>query len=909
MLDANQISLNHYQGAQWVRADFHLHSPGAFSFKLPNGADPKKDRDQIVARYIQQLADKSIRIAAITDYQGVRSEWFMPIQEAAHECGIVVYPGAELSIKQGKYGLHVLVIFPLDSELDKINMAIQALDTQAQDPLVGKDGKHRDIDLAKNIKEALPAFRASWRALIIPAHPDNNDGLFKSLGARDAAETIQAVQFDAIESFIVADRKKMVSTSILSREFVDEIASVEFSDCHSIEEIGTKSRSDGMRRATYLKLSVFDDLRAIRLALHDPQILVQEGEYTTPGYTHFERLVIDGSGFLGGLSLTFSPELNVLVGGRGVGKSAILETIRYILDLPPYSPTEYREGLIRHALGSGGKAILYAVQFVNQNVLRHYRFERVLGEASKVFELNPEQEVLLAPLEVLGDQEGPLYFGQREIYEVTSNQSQRLRLLDEIVGKQAQTQLQQVQKLELRLRENARVILDKRLKLSERGDIEQRLKEIKHKIELYRRVGLVEKLRQVTTLAADEERLNRVAQEINDAYQGWSETGDYWSNRWDSFSDELKNAESRQKVLLEEAVTLLANLQGQLYELFQQGERHLKDAGQKMQDLVGRWQDARQPLDEEIRHLKQKLGEQSLDPDELIRLTTEQTRLEPQLRTLDNIQSEVERQEKDRRKMLVELREARRKAWKLRDQQSKLITEKLRDRVRVQVIYRGQRTAFVEELANFFRGSGVDRRTFERMAFSEAVMDGIQIVEKVRENADALENEYGLSASMAKRIYAYLIEDEGRLFDLELLAPQDGVEVSLKVNENDQPLDKLSAGQRATAMLLLLLAQEERLLIVDQPEDDLDNRFVYEDIVRILRQQKGKRQLVAATHNPNIPVLGNAELILALEAPEEHCKVASQGAIDQHNVQEFVRSVMEGGEEAFQRRAQKYGWR
>ena len=109
-------------------------------------------------------------------------------------------------------------------------------------------------------------------------------------------------------------------------------------------------------------------------------------------------------------------------------------------------------------------------------------------------------------------------------------------------------------------------------------------------------------------------------------------------------------------------------------------------------------------------------------------------------------------------------------------------------------------------------------------------------------------------------------------------------------------------------MLLLLLVQSDRILIIDQPEDDLDNRFIYDDIVRILRDQKGRRQIITATHNPNIPVLGDAELIIALGVQESRGMILDQGAIEKKGIQEIVKSIMEGGEEAFQRRAQKYGW-
>jgi hypothetical protein len=99
----------------------------------------------------------------------------------------------------------------------------------------------------------------------------------------------------------------------------------------------------------------------------------------------------------------------------------------------------------------------------------------------------------------------------------------------------------------------------------------------------------------------------------------------------------------------------------------------------------------------------------------------------------------------------------------------------------------------------------------------------------------------------------------------------------------------------------------------DQPEDDLDNRFVYEDVVQILREQKGlkdqrkRRQIIAATHNANIPVLGDAELVLALETRDGRAHIVGCASIDDSATWELVKTIMEGGEEAFQRRAEKYG--
>ncbi len=113
---------------------------------------------------------------------------------------------------------------------------------------------------------------------------------------------------------------------------------------------------------------------------------------------------------------------------------------------------------------------------------------------------------------------------------------------------------------------------------------------------------------------------------------------------------------------------------------------------------------------------------------------------------------------------------------------------------------------------------------------------------------------------------------------------------------------------------MLLLFESEEPLVVDQPEDDLDNRFITEGIVPIMRQEKQHRQFVFSTHNANIPVLGDAELILGLaatgEAREGFAKIADEhrGSIDAGAVRELVEEILEGGKAAFEMRYSKYGF-
>ncbi|MGA2659981.1 MAG: phosphoesterase, partial [Verrucomicrobiota bacterium] len=127
-------------------------------------------------------------------------------------------------------------------------------------------------------------------------------------------------------------------------------------------------------------------------------------------------------------------------------------------------------------------------------------------------------------------------------------------------------------------------------------------------------------------------------------------------------------------------------------------------------------------------------------------------------------------------------------------------------------------------------------------------------------------------------------------------------------------LEGLSTGQKATAVLLLLLLESEAPLIVDQPEDDLGSRFITGGVVPKMREEKRRRQFILATHNANIPVLGDAELILGLfpkgEAGQGHAELPAKymGSIDSGPVQDLVEDVLEGGKEAFETRRKKYGF-
>jgi chromosome segregation protein len=216
------------------------------------------------------------------------------------------------------------------------------------------------------------------------------------------------------------------------------------SDPKCIDEIETKKRADGRLRTTYLKLSAID-LEALRLALHNPETRLCIGEVPAAVHIRIQRIVVTASGFLGNLAIAWNDDLNALIGRRGVGKFAIIETLRYALAMEPYADQSYREELVRHALGSGGKVEVVLERPIGNGNTRPYRITSVWGEESRVVEVDSEKPVAIDPSDLLGPSGGPTILGQREIYAVSASEEYRLALLDELIGEEAHTRANAVQ--------------------------------------------------------------------------------------------------------------------------------------------------------------------------------------------------------------------------------------------------------------------------------------------------------------------------------------------------------------------------------------------------------------------------------------------------------------------------------
>jgi hypothetical protein len=897
------------QGATWHRLDLHLHSPNVQAFVPPKGTK-REDRKGLADVYVEQLAAQGFSVAAITDYNGLNIEWFEVTAAKATNRGITLLPGVEMTVRQGRLGLHILAIFPGDTDLKGLNTFLRSLDKDPATPLFANQGSHRDLDLKLSLTEALEDLRGRFRCLLVFPHPDQVNGICKSLTAEAAAKLLVDVGADAIESCPEKEKKKLQSTGLLPKDFWDRMAVVEFSDPKRIEEIGTQYRGDGMLRATYLKLSA-TNLDALRLALHDPETRLSVGGIPAATHPRIRSMAISGPGFLGNLSISWNQDLNVIIGAKNVGKSAILECFRYAFAIASRSDQPNHEELVRHALGSGGKVEVILERPLRDGKVRQYRVVRVWGEEPRTFQVNPEKPLSVSPSELLSPTGGLTIFGHREIYKVSGSEEHRLALFDELIGEEALRCAEAVAKAMGSLTANAGAILDLRAKLAKREEYYQRLKGIDQEVEILKSPakegfkdatsrqgmggGLKEAINTVrSVLAESDQRRLSVLASLETAHRN------------------LLDTQSEDKAILQEGSKVLEVLQESLKVVLDDETTLFEQTVQSLTRLDMRYQEKVRHLEKEGKRVEKDAKKEPSDQDPLRRLTEEKSSLSSSIAELNGIEDRLKHLRQERQAILQQIRDSRDTQIGLRRERAEAVARSLSGRLRVQVEFKGQKRSYEEQLSSLLKGSNLSQDGIGKLAGPEAT-DGIALSEAVRAGGKEVQRRFGLEPEIAQRLIDWLTAQEARVFELETLIPQDALRLELRVDGQYRSFEHLSADQGAAAVLLFLFGLENRILIIDQPDDYLNDGFVHEEVLQVLREQKGLRdhgsesQVILATNDADLPVMGDAELVIPLEVQDRHTRIVDRGSIDQRSIRELIKTIMHGAEQAFQRRAQKYG--
>jgi energy-coupling factor transporter ATP-binding protein EcfA2 len=228
------------------------------------------------------------------------------------------------------------------------------------------------------------------------------------------------------------------------------------------------------------------------------------------------------------------------------------------------------------------------------------------------------------------------------------------------------------------------------------------------------------------------------------------------------------------------------------------------------------------------------------------------------------------------------------------------------ERVRIRIMRNADHLAYQQMLVEGLRGARV--RNHEEIITSIMQLRPEQLAQLIQTNdCDSFEELTSFGTERSRKILDSFRDSVDPLA-LEVIAIEDRIGIELNVSStgkaNFKDASDLSRGQKCTALLPILLARRDSPLIIDQPEDNLDNHFIFETVVNAVQRLKRRRQMIFITHNANIPVLAEADLVLVMNSDGRIGAVETSGTVDQ--CREQIIDLLEGGREAFELRSKRY---
>lgn len=855
--------------------------------------------------HAQAIVDKAVEIGvsvlAVTDHNDVSG--VPAFRSAAAHRNIHVFPGFELSSSEG---VHVLCIYPQDTDDERLGRFLGEFGLTNTTP---------SSDLATRGFIAILDRVREQGGLAIAAHVTNDGGLFKVLSGKPRiqawqAENLLAIQIPGPIEDLPQDVRQIVENrnADYRRAHAPEdrlaVAVVNAKDIVKPEDLDDRSAT------CWIKMSEVS-IEGLRQAFLDPgsriRLNPKQGKLEPEEHSELVALAWEG-GFLDGASLHFNPNLNVLVGGRGAGKSTVVESIRSVLALDAVGDEARKayEGIARHVLKNGTKISLLVR--AHRPAVREYRIERTIPNPPLVRDDHGEVSNL-SPQDVLPRVE---VYGQHEISELTKSREKLTRLLDRFVERDEAVPRRKAA-LRRDMEKNRRSLLDTRVELRQ---IEERLAALpglEETLQRFREAGLEERLREQSLIVREE----RVLASIPERLASFRECLESLKREIPidrAFVSAKALEDLPGKEILSRANEVFAQLDRDLERVVKDLEQALQRADRGVAAVRAEWETRKKDVQAAYERILRELQKSRVDGEEFIRLRRQIEELRP-LRERQNLVRRVEKEHADRRRaLLAEWEDLKAEEFRRLDRAAKKVNQKLRDNVQVEVTAAGDREPLFRMLRDEVGGRLSE--AIESLAHVQA-LSLTQFVEACRAAGTATLNKaYGITPAQAERLAKAEPEVLMRVEELDL-PPTTAIRLNTAPAGDPpawQTLEDLSTGQKATAVLLLLLLESDAPLIVDQPEDDLDNRFITEGVVPRMREEKQRRQFIFSTHNANIPVLGDAELIVGLSASGEaehgHARIAHEhmGSIDSRPVRELVEEILEGGKEAFEMRRRKYGF-
>lgn len=879
-------------GAQFRRADLHIHSYGEM------GSYDVGDTDMTPENIINLAIDENLQVIAITDHNQIGN-----VQRALkHAEGkpLLVVPGVELSTPQGHLLAYFQTILALERFYGKLNISPDKKTCYDTIPQCLKYADEFDgfgicahIDTESGFEKAHTKYDAFKQEILN----------CKNLLALEVAKASNSLWFSHSDEDMNRKNCVVLRCEHLGQEDGTELAKVMSSDAHALDAFG--KNASGERRLTRLKMEALT-FEALRIALYDSAARVRLEDLIPSSIPHFIGMKLEG-GFLKNQVVHFSRNLTCIIGGRGAGKSTMLESLRVASGNPPIE-----NQIVDSEVWPDEISLVYEDEVGQQHTLTRSKLNDISN----------------------ADPDGPTWiaiesYGQGETAETiqhcdrdptillkfldgfmdisTMNQKDN-ELRDKLLENQTLIEKLQQDINRISETEKAKTIADgqvaalKSQKASEVVDLEEKLaKERRFRDQL-------------------KASLKTLLNSINDSLT----------------SEELKSlmlehdgaALAVGKAEFETVKTLVSSLATDVEMLSTQLKTKVTEANSKITLQLQSWALKEKDTQAKIEDIRRELEKQGIKLDIAFIRKVAKDAADLAVKLVGLKRSIPKQQEafKTRREMISDRQELKSRLFITRQAFAKAMNDNLSKTVvdyRVTIrFHEGLLSNDLESLIKMAMGWRTSQVPKSSLVASH--LSPINLLDAInRKDTSRLEQVIDgngskvFSKAEANEVLAKMGEWDNKSA-LERCAFEDHPEIKVTktVVMDDgsiaypvRDFSILSLGQQQSILLsILLFSKSKTPLIIDQPEDNLDSEFIYKTLVRSLRSIKEHRQVIIVTHNANIAVLGDAELIIPLRGASELSVIRDRGSIDTMETKDIVCTILEGSQKAFKRRQEVYGF-
>ncbi len=906
-----------WASAKWWRFDFHNHTPMSDDY----GKGPNQAQDKLITPrdWLLNYMRKGIDCVAVTDHNS--GKWIDRLKVALYELAsehhpdyhkLYLFPGVEITV-QGN--IHILAIYDINktsSDIDSLLGAVGYRDTK------GKSDGCTESSAIEVIREITVS-----GGLAIPAHVDQPNGLFTTFSGNTLEQILENRDIYAIEvkDGCIAKPQLYIDKKLKWAEVIG-------SDSH--HPSGSENHNYPGSYFTWVKMSE-PSLDGLRLALIDGALSLKRSDiFTNDANTHgqlaIESIMVERAKYLGSgqsFSCQLNPWLNTIIGGRGTGKSTLLEFLRIALKRNSEIPTSMENEFAKYKQTSTSRHD-EGLLIDSTKIVIHFRKDygrfRITWENSGNSYLIEEETAQESWRVTEGDiaQRFPVrIYSQKQIFELAKQPHALLHVVDdapEVNHRDWKLEWDELVSKYLSIRAQEREIQSG---LQEEAVIRGQLEDVKRKIEVFENTG-----------HADILKAYQLCQNQNKAISSWEKTWDGFAKQVRDFSVSLLpiDLDSRcfsvEKTADQELIGLVAGIRIK----FQEIQSEMISIAQKIDDMKNEWDQARPVLEisKKITAANQKytelLGQLDSagveDPSIYGALVKQRQDIEEKLSGFNKKREILVQHQENAIDCLKKLHYHRLKITKLREDflKNTLIDNSY---VQIHVIPFGNKSTIEEEFRSLInRGNGGFDRDIGVVDGEEGLLAILtqQSSKTMQEKIEELKT-FILAIKANDLCAVELTKDRRFVSHIQGLTPEqidrilcwfpdDSLDIrySLKDGEGFKPVQQGSPGQKTAALLAFILSYGNEPLVLDQPEDDLDNHLIYDLIVTQLREIKQKRQIFVVTHNANIVVNGDAENVIALDIKAGQTTIVTQGGLQEPAVRDEICRVMEGGKEAFEQR-------